>query len=138
MVVLLDSLSKWWARHALNGRAQHVWGPVWFRLTYNSGISFSLNRSGPVATVLVALVILVAVMVVALRATAGLATVGFGLLLGGGVANEVDRLVRMPHQVTDFVAVGWFPVFNVADAAVTVGLVILVVAMMRGSTLVQR
>lgn len=137
-VALLDSLSKWWARHALGAHGEHVWGPLWLRLTYNSGISFSLNRSGPVATTLVALVIVLVVMYVALRATPGLATVGLGLLLGGGVSNEIDRLVHSPHQVTDFISVGWFPVFNLADAAVTVGFVTLVIAMLRGSALVQR
>ncbi len=135
---LLDSTTKWWARHALGAHAQHVWGPLWWRLTYNSGISFSFNRGGPIATTLVALVIVLVVLAAALRATPGLATVGLGLLLGGGASNEVDRLVHSPHQVTDFISVGWFPVFNLADAAVTVGFVILVIAMLRGSPLVQR
>ena len=137
-VTLLDSSSKWWARHALGAGAAHVAGPLWFRLTYNSGISFSLNRGGFLTTTLVALVLVLVVLYVALRATPGLATVGLGLLLGGGLSNEVDRLVHSPHQVTDFISVGWFPVFNLADAAITVGFVILVVAMLRGSPLVQR
>jgi lipoprotein signal peptidase len=54
------------------------------------------------------------------------------------VANEVNRLVVVPHQVTDFISVGWFPVFNVADAAVTLGFCALIVAMLRGSTLVEK
>lgn len=136
-MALLDSTSKWWARDALSPRGEHVWGALWFRLTYNSGISFSLNRGGPVATALVTLVIVLAVAFVALRATPGLATVGLGLLLGGGASNEVDRLVHSPHQVTDFIAVGWFPVFNLADAAISVGFVVLLVAMLRGSSLVR-
>ena len=134
----MDTLSKWWARHALGAHDVHVGGPLWLRLTYNSGISFSLNRSSPVVSAIVAMAIVLAVLYVALRATAGLATIGFGLLLGGGASNEIDRLVRVPHRVTDFISVGWFPVFNLADAAVTVGFVILAVAMMRGSSLVQR
>ena len=137
-VALVDTLSKWWARHALSAHDVHVGGPLWLRLTYNSGISFSLNRSSPVVSAIVAMAIVLAVLYVALRATAGLATIGFGLLLGGGASNEIDRLVRVPHRVTDFISVGWFPVFNLADAAVTVGFVILAVAMMRGSSLVQR
>ncbi len=137
-VGLVDTLSKWWARHALSAHDVHVAGPLWFRLTYNSGISFSLNRSSPALSAIVALVIVLVVLFVALRATPGLATIGLGLLLGGGASNEIDRLVRVPHRVTDFISVGRFPVFNLADAAVTVGFVILAVAMLRGSALVQR
>ena len=130
-VAVLDSLTKLWARHELANGPRHVVGPLWFRLTYNTGISFSINRTGPIWTTLMALVI-------AVQAAPGLATVGFGLLLGGGVANEVNRLVVVPHQVTDFISVGWFPVFNVADAAVTLGFCALIVAMLRGSTLVEK
>ena len=137
-VMVVDTVTKWWARRHLTGHARHVVGPLWLRLTYNSGISFSLNRTGPVVTTLVALVIVLAVLYVAVQAMPGLPTIGFGLLLGGGVGNEVDRLVRVPHQVTDFVSIGWFPVFNAADAAVTVGFGVLVLALMRGSVLVAR
>ncbi len=137
-VIIVDTLTKWWARHAVHGRGTHVGGPLWLRLTYNSGISFSFNRGGPIVTTLIVLAIVLVVMFVAFQATVGLATVGFGLLLGGGVSNEIDRLVRVPHQVTDFISVGSFPIFNIADACVTVGFVVLMVAMLRGSTLVQR
>lgn len=137
-VIIIDTLSKWWARHAVHGKGEHVWGPLWFRLTYNGGISFSVNRSGPIVTTLIVLAIVLVVTFVAFQATPGLATVGFGLLLGGGVSNEIDRLVRVPHQVTDFISVGSFPIFNLADASVTVAFVVLMVALVRGSTLVQR
>ena len=98
----------------------------------------SLSRGSPALTTLIALAIVLVVAAVAVQAEAGLATWGFGLLLGGGVSNEVDRLVRVPHRVTDFVSFGWFPVFNLADVAVTGGFVLLIVAMLRGSRLVAR
>jgi signal peptidase II len=137
-VCALDSLSKWWARHHVSASGRHVLGPLWLRLTYNSGISFSLNATGPIVTTLVALAIVLVVAFVAAQAVPGLPTVGFGLLLGGGVSNEIDRLARVPHQVTDFISVGWFPVFNLADAAVTIGFVLLFVSLLRGSRLVER
>jgi signal peptidase II len=137
-VVALDSVTKWWARHSWAHQGRHLVGPVWLRVTYNSGISFSLNHSLPLLTTVVALVFVVAVAAVALRAAGGLGAIGLGLLLGGGLSNELDRLVRSPHEVTDFIAVGWFPVFNVADAAVTVGLVIVIVELLRGAPLVRR
>jgi signal peptidase II len=64
--------------------------------------------------------------------------IGFGLLLGGGLANVVDRLVASPHRVTDFIAVSSFPVFNLADVAITLGFVILMVAALRGEPLLAR
>jgi signal peptidase II len=137
-VTVADTLSKWWARDALATKAHHLLGPLWLRLTYNSGISFSINSSDPVVTTLLTLAIVLIVMFVAAQAARGLATIGFGLLLGGGVSNEIDRLVRVPHQVTDFISVGRFPVFNLADAAVTLGFGVLLVALLRGSTLVKR
>ena len=57
-----------------------------------------------------------------------------GLGEGGALGNLVDRLIRSPGvlrgAVVDFVAVGAFPTFNVADAAITVGAVLLVVAIL--------
>jgi signal peptidase II len=59
-------------------------------------------------------------------------------LLGGGLANVVDRVVASPHRVTDFIAVGSFPVFNLADVAVTAGFIVLLVAALRGGKLLVR
>jgi len=112
-------------------------GAVWFRLQYNSGISFSINRSGPLLTSVVTVVIAVVVFAIGLQAASGAPAVGFGLLLGGGVANVIDRLAARPHRVTDFVAVGSFPVFNLADASITVGFVVLLVAALRGERLLN-
>jgi signal peptidase II len=122
----------------VSASGRHILGPLWLRLTYNSGISFSLNATEPIVTTLVALAIVLVVAFVAVEAVPGLPTVGFGLLLGGGFSNEIDRLARVPHQVTDFISVGWFPVFNLADAAVTIGFVLLFVSLLRGSRLVER
>lgn len=47
------------------------------------------------------------------------------LQLGGAVGNLIDRLVQ--GRVTDFISVGYFPVFNVADASISVGVAILVI-----------
>lgn len=46
-----------------------------------------------------------------------------GLQLGGAAGNLIDRLLK--NEVTDFISVGTFPVFNVADASISVGVVIL-------------
>jgi signal peptidase II len=135
VVTAIDALSKVWARHALGARAIHVGGGIWLRLQYNSGISFSFNQSRTLLTTIATIIVAVVVVAVGLRARRGLPTVGFGLLLGGGVANIVDRLSASPHEVTDFIALGSFPVFNLADVSITAGFIALLVAALTGERL---
>ncbi|MGA7834626.1 MAG: signal peptidase II [Acidimicrobiales bacterium] len=134
----IDAATKAWARHGLAHHDVHVFGALWLRLRYNSGVSFSINSSGPLVTTIATLVIAIIVVGVGLNANRGLATIGFGLLIGGGVANVIDRLAATPHEVTDFIAVSSFPVFNLADVAITLGFVILMVAAVRGDRLIAR
>jgi signal peptidase II len=138
VVTALDAVTKAWARRALASHAVHVAGDVWLRLRYNSGVSFSINRSGPLVTTVITIVVAFIVVVVGVRAAAGLPAFGFGLLLGGGVANVIDRLAATPHEVTDFIAVGGFPVFNLADVAITAGFLVLLAAALRGEKLLTR
>jgi signal peptidase II len=138
VVTLVDAITKAWARHDLSSHAVHVFGFIWFRLQFNSGVSFSLNRSGPFIVTLLFVVIALCVVGVGLVANNGLPTVGFGLLIGGGVANVIDRLSASPHRVTDFIAVSSFPIFNGADAAITIGFVVLATSVLRGDKLLSR
>lgn len=138
IVTALDAVTKAWARHALAAHSVHVAGGVWLRLQYNSGVSFSLNQSGPMVTTVLTVLIAIVVVVVGLRARSGVPAAGFGLLIGGGLANVVDRLAANPHRVTDFVALGNFPLFNLADASITAGFVVLLVAVLRGERLLER
>lgn len=138
LVTAVDAASKAWARSSLATHAVHVVGFVWLRLQFNSGISFSINQSGPLFTTVATVVVALAVIVIGLRAQPGLPGAGFGLLLGGGLANVIDRLAAHPHQVTDFIALGSFPVFNLADVAITAGFVVLVACAFRGERLLVR
>lgn len=138
VVTVIDALTKYWARHSLAHHSDHVVGPLWLKLQYNTGVSFSIDRSLPLVTTIVTVVIAVVVLAVGLRANRGAPTLGFGLLIGGGVANVIDRLAASPHEVTDFIAVGSFPVFNAADAAITIGFLVLMLAALRGERLLAR
>jgi signal peptidase II len=137
VVTALDALTKAWARRDLASHADHIGGAIYLRLQYNSGISFSINQSGPLVTTVLTVIIAIAVVAVGLRASRGAAGIGFGLLIGGGVANVLDRLAATPHQVTDFIALGSFPVFNLADIAITAGFVTLLVVAIRGDKLLS-
>ena len=135
-VVALDAVTKAWARGLDSPR--HVLGPLWWRLQYNEGVSFSWRAGGSTWVSVMTTIVALAVVVVALRSRSGAPAAGFGLLIGGGLANSVDRLTGTPHRVTDFISVGSFPVFNLADAAVTCGFVVLLVVVMRGDRLTVR
>lgn len=96
--------------------------------TVNTGIAFSLF-SGSTGTIAVLTLVAIAVIAVVLVSFGGhhrLVPVGGGLLLGGSIGNLIDRIGR--GGVTDYVAIGPWPPFNVADMAVTVGAVLLVLA----------
>ena len=56
--------------------------------------------------------------------------IALGLLLGGDLGNLIDRL-RFSGQVTDFINPGFFYVFNVADAAITIGVILIIFSVLR-------
>jgi signal peptidase II len=104
-------------------------------MQYNAGISFSISSTHGIIVTIVALVVASAVVVLGLGAAPGLPTSGFGLLVGGGLANQIDRFSSSPHVVTDYLAAWNFPVFNLADCAVTVGVVLLLIAVIQNKRL---
>jgi len=128
-VVAIDQLTKAWALRGLADGPIGIVGPVRFNLTRNTAGAFGLG--GAVVPVLA---VGAMVLVVALVARAdvirrpGLA-VAAGLVLGGALGNLVDRLARSPGllggAVVDFVDLRWWPVFNLADAAITCGCLVL-------------
>jgi signal peptidase II len=131
-VVLLDQLTKLWAvRRLADSPLAIVGDDVDFRLARNTGGAFSLFQA--FTPLLAALAIGVAFFLVRTvkRAEGTLLVVGLSLVLGGAVGNLVDRIFRSPGflrgGVVDFVHLGPWPTFNVADASITVGAVLLVV-----------
>jgi signal peptidase II len=106
---------------------RHVWGPFGLAMTFNSGFAFSLFSGRAVAvTVLLCIGVVVLAVVVAQVPTLPLA-VGAGLVLGGAVGNLSERIVGgHGGRVPDFVTLDYWPTFNVADACVTLGVVIVI------------
>ncbi|HEX3394376.1 MAG TPA: signal peptidase II [Acidimicrobiales bacterium] len=128
-VVALDQLTKAWAMHDLADGPVDVVGPVRFALTRNTAGAFGLGGALVPFLALGALVLVVALVTRAdVIARPGLALAA-GLVLGGALGNLVDRLVRSPGllrgAVVDFVDLRWWPVFNLADAAITCGCLLL-------------
>lgn len=91
----------------------------------NSGAAFGMFQgAGPVFTVL-ALIVVTAILYYYPRVEANDWTLrlAMGLQMGGAIGNLIDRLTM--GTVTDFISVATFPVFNIADASITVGVIVL-------------
>ena len=100
------------------------------RLSHNPGIAFGSLTDLPPGVLYVGISLLVVVLAVAvLRGWPKESPTAGGLLLGGAVGNLGNRLLE--GHVTDFVAVPRFSVFNLADVAITFGIVLLVLANLR-------
>lgn len=130
--VAADQATKAWAVAALSDGPLLVAGEtLQLRLTRNPGGAFSLfSGFTPVLTVLAA--VLAVVIVGITRRTVDRPTAwSLGLVLGGAVGNLVDRLVRDPGlgsgRVVDFIDLSFWPSFNLADSAITIGVAVLVI-----------
>ena len=129
-VVAVDQVSKAWVLHALRDGPINVLGPVRLNLTYNTAGAFGLGGAA------VPFLAVAALGLVVYMASSGATTrqpvlaVAVGLVLGGALGNLADRLFRgggwLKGAVVDFVDLRVWPVFNLADAAITCGCLLLV------------
>jgi signal peptidase II len=129
-VVACDQWTKHWAVATLAGRAPvNVLGEVVrFTFTRNSGVAFGLGAGTHFPYYVFSIVAAVAILILYLRRPDQSAWRRFALalILGGAIGNLIDRVSA--GEVVDFIEVGvggWhWPVFNVADSAVSVGVVL--------------
>jgi signal peptidase II len=138
LAIGLDQLSKLWARHALvpGARVAFLDGFWDWRLSFNPGASFNLFDGATGARVFLSVVGLAAVGVIAwmvrrARDDQRLLVAGLGLVAGGAAGNLIDRIAH--GVVTDFALWHWheaafWPMFNIADAALVLGVAFLLVA----------
>jgi signal peptidase II len=138
-VVAGDQASKTWAlHHAVPGR--HVLWTMWFDLTFNSGAAFGLGRGVTPLVEAGVFIVVAGLVILGRRADWGSSwavSVALGLILGGAAGNVGDRFFRHipghPGGVVDFIAVArvgqhdWWPVFNVADSGIVVGVIVVAV-----------
>ncbi len=133
LVVVADQLTKNWIRSFPEG--QTIWGGGFFqivRINPNSGAAFGLfqGQQGVLTIIsLVAVTVLVAYILFFYQRFPLphniTHRVALGLILGGTTGNLIDRLNPGLQGVTDFIVVGWWPAFNVADSAITIGGILL-------------
>ncbi len=126
LVFVIDQFSKFLVRDLLVYRESFpATGFFRFTHTFNTGSAFGIFRDQNTPLILVSFVGIAILIWIyrSQRVPTGLLRLSLGLQIGGAVGNLLDRL-RLGH-VTDFVDVGDWPVFNVADASIITGLVIL-------------
>jgi signal peptidase II len=112
------------------GEEVDVLGPLGLTLSHNRGVAFGLAGGAGVGLVLLTAVALAVIAVVFGRDPERRGMwVAAGLLAGGALGNLIDRLVA--GEVTDYVAVGSWPPFNLADVAITAGVVLMVLIYLR-------
>lgn len=123
-VLLLDRGTKMWVVQTLAPAESLPVVPDILHLTYvrNSGAAFGLLRDQRVLLVAVATVLTVLLIFYARQVTAPWARFGLGLLVGGALGNLVDRILE--GAVIDFIDFRIWPVFNVADSAIVIGVIL--------------
>jgi signal peptidase II len=132
VVYVADQVTKDLAVHDLVNGPVHVIGPFSFDLSYNTGVAFSIGSGLGVPIVLVA----VSVIGIVIWTTRGLpsvtGSVAVGLVLGGACGNLSDRLFRGEGgAVVDYIATSFWPTFNVADASIVIGALLLGISLWR-------
>jgi signal peptidase II len=116
-------VSKFLADHFLSTRVSVLGSFAGLTHSENPGIAFGITALGSFQSALV-IVAIVLVFLLALRSSKTLLSQNaFGLILGGALGNLVDRM--RDGVVTDYFQVGSFPIFNVADSCITIGVCLL-------------
>lgn len=116
--------------HLVPGEDVAVLGPLELTLAHNRGVAFGLAGGAGTGLVLVTLAALAVIgYLFARNPTRPGMWIAVGLLAGGAIGNLADRVRR--DAVTDFVAVGSWPPFNLADVAITLGVLLLVLLYLR-------
>ena len=116
--------------HLVPGEEVDVLGPLSLTLAHNTGVAFGLAGGAGVGLVLVTLAALALIAYVFGRDPERKGMwVAVGLLAGGALGNLIDRLVA--GEVTDYIVVGSWPPFNLADIAITAGVVLMVLIYLR-------
>lgn len=133
MVVAVDQATKVWAVAALSDGPISIWGDVLqLRLTRNPGAAFSSFTGGGAWLAVVAAA--VAVLIASLLPKVALPVDRFALalIMGGALGNFSDRIFRsdgfLDGAVVDFIDLSFWPTFNVADSAISVGVVLMLLS----------
>ncbi len=132
LVVAADQATKTLALETLDRPVDVLGGAVTLRITINSGGAFGVLQGVPGFFLVATIGIIVGILLWARNVEHRGWLVALGLVLGGGIGNVIDRVLRDHGGVVDFVDLHWWPVFNVADACIVTGVGLLLLLGTRG------
>lgn len=135
VVVALDQWTKWLVRENIEFGGMWLpesmmWLSPYARIVhwYNSGAAFGMFQNGNLVFTILAFIVIGAIVYYFphVESEDWTLKLAMGLQLAGASGNLVDRL--MMGKVTDFLSIGTFPVFNVADASISIGVAVLLLS----------
>jgi signal peptidase II len=134
IVIALDQWTKWLVREHIPFATQWLpesmaWLMPYARLVHwqNSGAAFGMFQGGSIVFTVLAFIVIGVILFYypRIESEGWIFQLALSLQLAGATGNLISRLTLEGH-VTDFISVGTFPVFNIADSAITVGTAVLV------------
>lgn len=131
-VIAIDQLTKAWARSHLDSHSDYIGSTdIGLYLTTNSGSAFSLFQDSTIYLTVIAIVVSVFLIIAFFRSENTWMAYCYLAIAVGALGNVIDRFFQPPYgghgHVTDFIRVGIWPTFNIADSLITVGAIALVV-----------
>jgi signal peptidase II len=141
LLVVADQLTKWWLRQFAIGQPLWRW---WIfeiaRVPPNTGGSFGLFPDHTLALAIVSVVGIAFIMAYAFVIyrrypflDSNFSRVALGLILGGTIGNLIERILYLLGRlggVTDFIHIGWWPPFNLADSGVVIGVILFIYSLL--------
>jgi len=134
----VDRITKIWAENNLQfAQPQEVIGTLLqFNLVYNPGAAFSIFTDATWVFTLFAIAFSLFILTFANRITTTPWKIAAGMGLGGAIGNLIDRIVNEPGigqgHVIDFLMIPYWPIFNIADASMSIAVAIIIIASLRG------
>lgn len=134
VILVADQVTKSVAVHDLANGPVHLVGPLSLQLSYNTGAAFSIGAGLTLPIIVIAFVLVLLLAWFARGTPSNLAAVATGMILGGALGNLADRLFRGHHgAVVDFIHFDFWSTFNLADTAIVIGTLELLIVIARGS-----
>jgi len=132
-IISSDQLTKHWARTTLEGNPKFFGDTdIGFSLAFNSGSAFSLFEDSTIYITLIATLVVGVLIYMTFKTELTSLSLAYMLIALGAIGNIIDRITQEPYgghgMVTDFIKIGWWPTFNIADSAISIGAVLLIVS----------
>ncbi|MBS3128718.1 signal peptidase II [Candidatus Woesearchaeota archaeon] len=119
LVLLLDQITKWVIINTLSlGESIKIIPPLYLTYVHNTGAGFGILQGQSLLLIIIALVV-IGYLLYSYKTLSKKMYVPVFLLLGGAVSHLLERIIR--GYIVDFIQIGWWPKFNVADSAIVLG-----------------